>query len=406
MSAGGLTGAGGGSLTGTTVLPGSVEPDASAIIKYNNAGQQRSASNAKQTGDSKKRGDDAKPAGDGDAKALGEQQSRKAQDFDAVYGRPPLGEQSGGKQQDKSNDESAFDVVRRADKGAAEVVYGAAGELVGTVNDAAGAVLHGAIGWTGVDIFKGHAERNQARGEGMWNTGKAAVEAAKSPVETVEKGIEIVKAEGAEIADEWQAGRYGDLAERSGQVAGVIAVGAFGGAATKVLRRSDGPDSVKGPDDTGSAAKGPDAPGGKDGTPDAGKVGDADGTGMKVGDFSNIEGASPAEILNRIPTEANVRPLHPISGAVTEGYEYSWKDGSGQTWRVRIHGPDASAPSGSNAQQGWIVRVQKGTQYMDNSGNFHPRGIHNEKSPNYNPASINDTHIPVKSPKNASEFSR
>jgi hypothetical protein len=265
MSAGGLTGAGGGSLTGTTVLPGSVEPDASAIIKYNNAGQQRSASNAKQTGDSKKRGDDAKPAGDGDAKALGEQQSRKAQDFDAVYGRPPLGEQSGGKQQDKSNDESAFDVARRADKGAAEVVYGAAGEVVGTVNDAAGAVLHGAIGWTGVDIFKGHAERNQARGEGMWNTGKAAVEAAKSPVETVEKGIEIVKAEGAEIADEWQAGRYGDLAERSGQVAGVIAVGAFGGAATKVLRRSDGPDGVKGPDDTGSAAKGPDAPGGDKG---------------------------------------------------------------------------------------------------------------------------------------------
>lgn len=43
MSAGGLPGAGGGSLTGTTVLPGSVEPDALMIISYNNAGQQRPA---------------------------------------------------------------------------------------------------------------------------------------------------------------------------------------------------------------------------------------------------------------------------------------------------------------------------------------------------------------------------
>lgn len=122
------------------------------------------------------------------------------------------------------------------------------------------------------------------------------------------------------------------------------------------------------------------------------------GTG-RVGDFTGIRGSSVDDILSRIPSNATRRELIPIKGKVEQGFEYKWVDPqSGQTWRVRVHGPDPSAPAGSNAINGWIVRVQKGKQYMDHNGTFHPPGISKPDSPFYNETLINDTHIPIQWP--------
>jgi hypothetical protein len=120
------------------------------------------------------------------------------------------------------------------------------------------------------------------------------------------------------------------------------------------------------------------------------------GTG-NVGDFSNLQGSSIDEILSRVPSNATKRDLTPMEGKVQEGFEYKFVQ-DGQTWKVRVHGPAQSAPVGSNASEGWVVRIQKGKQYMDAEGNFYPRNFDNQNSPYYNPNAINDTHIPIKNP--------
>ena len=68
--------------------------------------------------------------------------------------------------------------------------------------------------------------------------------------------------------------------------------------------------------------------------------------------------------------------------------------------RVRVHGPDASAPAGSNASEGWVVRVQEGKKYLDpTTGKYQPPGITNPSSPYYDETLGNRTHIPIKKPK-------
>ncbi|MCW7541292.1 polymorphic toxin type 30 domain-containing protein [Aquabacterium sp. A7-Y] len=106
-------------------------------------------------------------------------------------------------------------------------------------------------------------------------------------------------------------------------------------------------------------------------------------------------GRNSWQTLVSIPPGAHRRTLHPVPGGATRGVEYRWNDGT-QTWRVRIHDADPSAPVGSNAHGGWVVRVQRGKQYTDDMGNFHPPGIHNPASPHYNPTAVNDTHIPCR----------
>lgn len=122
------------------------------------------------------------------------------------------------------------------------------------------------------------------------------------------------------------------------------------------------------------------------------------GTGS-VGDFTNLKGTSIDDILSRIPKDATRRELTPVEGKVTEGFEYKWTE-DGKTMRVRIHGPDASAPVGSNALNNWVVRVQQGKKYLDpGTGKFQPPGITNISSPYYNEELANRTHIPIKHPK-------
>lgn len=64
---------------------------------------------------------------------------------------------------------------------------------------------------------------------------------------------------------------------------------------------------------------------------------------------------------------------------------------------VRIRGPDASVPNGSNAKNKWVARVQQGKKYLDPvTGKYQPPGITNLKSPYYNEDLANRTHIPIK----------
>ena len=124
-----------------------------------------------------------------------------------------------------------------------------------------------------------------------------------------------------------------------------------------------------------------------------------------IGDFSGLKGGTVQEVLEAIPLHATHRKLLPIAGAVNEGIEYKWVEG-GVTWRVRMHGPDPSAPSGTHANTGWVVRIQRQHRFMDSQGNFHARGVNNPASPHYDPKAANDTHIPLQTPGDAGEFTR
>jgi hypothetical protein len=86
------------------------------------------------------------------------------------------------------------------------------------------------------------------------------------------------------------------------------------------------------------------------------------------------------------------------TGGAKEGIKYRWISSDGKKWEVRIHSPDSRAPMGSNARSRWVVRVQRGREYMDHNGIFYGDNVSNRNSPSYSPQTINDTHIPMKTP--------
>lgn len=96
-----------------------------------------------------------------------------------------------------------------------------------------------------------------------------------------------------------------------------------------------------------------------------------------------------------VPKGASMRQLTPSSmGGSQLGVEYKWVNQHGQTIRLRAHDADGTAPPGSNAASGPTYRIQIGGRYADAEGNMYPRGVHNPKSPYYDPAAANATHIP------------
>ncbi|KWV92091.1 polymorphic toxin type 30 domain-containing protein [Erythrobacter sp. YT30] len=101
------------------------------------------------------------------------------------------------------------------------------------------------------------------------------------------------------------------------------------------------------------------------------------GTSRLVGDFRGIQGARVEEIISRVPSDWTMLPQQ-------RGMGIRFIDDTGAE-RLRLHGPSARAPEGSNAASGWTARVHvPGTsnQYYDNLGNI--VGARN-----------NDGHIPV-----------
>lgn len=71
----------------------------------------------------------------------------------------------------------------------------------------------------------------------------------------------------------------------------------------------------------------------------------------------------------------------------------------GQTYRVRIHNEDPSAPVGSNAANGWVTRVRRGRLYYDYTIDmFQPARFTNPSGPYFDEIIMNNTHIPVINP--------
>jgi hypothetical protein len=106
----------------------------------------------------------------------------------------------------------------------------------------------------------------------------------------------------------------------------------------------------------------------------------------------DLRGRDPMDI---VPDNASVRELTPHpNGGSQYGLEFKWVDESGVTMRMRIHGPDGTAPPGSNSASGETYRVQHGARYQDEAGNLYHKNVHNPNSPHYNPDAANATHIP------------
>lgn len=123
------------------------------------------------------------------------------------------------------------------------------------------------------------------------------------------------------------------------------------------------------------------------------------GTSSKVGEFTGLTGASPDEIVSRIPMDAKILAWKPEIGTVDKGMKFGWTDTEKQKWEVRMHELDPKAPAGSHAASGWVLRVRHGKEYMDPSGTFYKQHVlYNQNSPYYNPKAANDTHIPIQTP--------
>ncbi|HKT00126.1 MAG TPA: LamG-like jellyroll fold domain-containing protein [Rugosimonospora sp.] len=106
----------------------------------------------------------------------------------------------------------------------------------------------------------------------------------------------------------------------------------------------------------------------------------------------DLRGKDPVSV---VPDNASVRELTPDpNGGAQYGLEFKWTNENNQTVRLRIHGPDGTAPPGSNAASGDTFRLQIGGRYQDIEGNLYPRNVHNPNSPHYDPAAANVTHIP------------
>ncbi|QYX79530.1 hypothetical protein K1J60_26135 [Streptomyces akebiae] len=115
-------------------------------------------------------------------------------------------------------------------------------------------------------------------------------------------------------------------------------------------------------------------------------------TRIKDGGWDLQGGADPLSIL---PKNATSEKWTQIPGGAAKGAKWKWTDPvTGKTVRLRVHSSDPSAPAGSNAAKGDIVRIQIGNQFQDITGKLYHKNVHKPASENYNAAAANATHIP------------
>jgi hypothetical protein len=83
------------------------------------------------------------------------------------------------------------------------------------------------------------------------------------------------------------------------------------------------------------------------------------GTSHMVGNFTGLSGKSVDEIVARVPKDWKMVPQD-------RGAGIKFIDSAGFE-RIRLHGPSARAPAGSNSASGWTLRVmdQQGKYYDD-----------------------------------------
>jgi hypothetical protein len=88
------------------------------------------------------------------------------------------------------------------------------------------------------------------------------------------------------------------------------------------------------------------------------------GTSRQVGNFTGLQGATVEEIVSRIPNNWSL-------ASQQKGFGIRFLDEVGVE-RVRLHGPSAIAPAGSNSASGWTLRIHapgSKNSYYDNLGN-------------------------------------
>ncbi|MDN5726663.1 MAG: polymorphic toxin type 30 domain-containing protein [Propionibacteriales bacterium] len=97
--------------------------------------------------------------------------------------------------------------------------------------------------------------------------------------------------------------------------------------------------------------------------------------------------------LDRVPRRAKRRDLEMVN--IEQGVMYEWSDKWGDHM-VRIHGPDPSAPTHSNAASGHIYRIAHGDRfYEDIDGNLYDvKSATKPSSKFYDPNFGDKTHIP------------
>jgi hypothetical protein len=109
-------------------------------------------------------------------------------------------------------------------------------EGVEMVNDAAGTVLDAAVGWTGIDLFEGHAQRNQERGQAIIDGVMSVPELPGRISESVSQGWETFE-------DNWESGNYYDAGRQIGgaglEVATIAVPAAKAGSLSRVSSLDD-----------------------------------------------------------------------------------------------------------------------------------------------------------------------
>ncbi len=79
------------------------------------------------------------------------------------------------------------------------------------------------------------------------------------------------------------------------------------------------------------------------------------------------------------------------------GYKFEWRntDGDNTKWEVHGHAPDPAAPTGSNASNGWIIRIKHGNRWLIQGMTAPPTGAPSHWTRNI--ANADQTHIPTTS---------
>ncbi len=111
--------------------------------------------------------------------------------------------------------------------------------------------------------------------------------------------------------------------------------------------------------------------------------------------IEQIKGKTIKEIVALIPADAAGEIASDTSSeSEWQGFAFSWRDQQKEQWRIRAHSPKYAEhiPESNNSLQGWTIRVERGGNFMDSSGNFHLR---RKALPGGVEEIINDTHIPI-----------
>ena len=119
--------------------------------------------------------------------------------------------------------------------------------------------------------------------------------------------------------------------------------------------------------------------------------------GVKGWKFIETDDAAKAWIKDRpavVPLHAEELPFDPKPKFPT-GEKYRWTDPtSGKKVRYHAHGADPDRLPTENAGKGPIYRIRIGNHWIGTNGDRYTVNSHDPKSPAFDPAAVNDSHIP------------